>query len=101
MRTIRILMVDDSLLFLQTARKLLVDEPGLEVVAELRSAREALELVSKLRPDLVLMDLFMPEMDGLEATRRLKFEEDAPRVVIVTMDDTLAFRIAARADGAD
>jgi DNA-binding NarL/FixJ family response regulator len=94
-------MVDDSSLFLQTAAKLLVDEPGIEVVGSVLSAREALEQVSQLHPDVVLMDLFMPEMDGLEATRRLKFKENAPRVVIVTMEDTPAFRLAARTDGAD
>ena len=101
MRAIRVLMVDDSLVFLQTARKLLMDEPGIEIVGAVPSAREALEQLAELQPDIVLMDLFMPEMNGLEATRRLKFEANPPRVVIVTMEDSLPFRTAAQADGAD
>ena len=101
MRTIRVYMVDDSPLFLQTARLLLTGEPGIEVVGAVQSAREALAEVPELHPDIVLMDLCMPEMDGLEATRRLKTDENAPRVVIVTMEDNPSFRMAARQDGAD
>jgi DNA-binding NarL/FixJ family response regulator len=57
--------------------------------------------VTQLQPDLVLMDVAMPNMNGLEATRRIKTQADAPHVVILTLHDTPEYRAAAEAVGAD
>jgi DNA-binding NarL/FixJ family response regulator len=65
-------------------RKLLCGEPDLQVVGEAEDGREALELCHDLRPDLVLMDVQMPRMDGIEATRVIKDELPTVSVLIVT-----------------
>jgi DNA-binding NarL/FixJ family response regulator len=62
-------------------------EPDLEVVGEAEDGGEAIEAVSTLRPDLVLMDIRMPNLDGIEATRRIAAAQDAPRVLILTTFD--------------
>ncbi len=97
----RILLVDDSPFFLSVITSLLDAERGVEIVGQARSGHEALEQVASQRPDLVLMDLTMPGMDGLEATRRLKAQPDAPLVVILTLHNNLYYRRAATEAGAD
>ena len=62
---------------------------------------EAVDRVAELRPDLVMMDIRMPEMDGLEATRRIKGREDAPVVIMFTLEDSEGARAAAKRAGAD
>jgi DNA-binding NarL/FixJ family response regulator len=94
-------MVDDNPLFLDSAKKMLMGEPGIEIVGTGLSGQQALDQVSALHPDLVVMDLCMPEMDGLEATRKLKAQTESPRVVIVTLEDDVVFRQAACKEGAD
>lgn len=78
----RLLVADDHDLIRGALTAMLADEPDLEVVGEARDGREALGLCRKLRPDLVLMDVRMPEMDGLTATRTIK-EEGSPTIVLV------------------
>jgi DNA-binding NarL/FixJ family response regulator len=77
--------VDDSPAFLSAARAFL-ESRGLEVVGAARSAAEGLTAVSTLEPDLVLMDLHMPGMTGLEATRAIKKTTPGIYVVIVSLD---------------
>jgi DNA-binding NarL/FixJ family response regulator len=101
MTPIRILLVDDNRDFLGSAVNFLAVDPRLKIVGTVTSGREALELTPGLQPDLVLMDLAMPEMNGLEATRRLKARSTALRVVIVTGNDHQEYRNAANAAGAD
>lgn len=91
----RVLIVDDSARFLDAAEAFLASEPGVDVVGRAHTGREALDAVTRLRPDLVLMDIAMPEMDGLTAARLLKARCDDVRVVLVTLSDTPEYRRAA------
>ena len=69
---ITVLIVDDHTIVRSGVRLLLEAEPDIQVVGEALNGRQALELAASLLPDIVLMDISMPEMDGLEATRQLK-----------------------------
>lgn len=97
----RIVIADDHALF-RTSLRSLLETRGVEVVGEASSGREACELARSLHPDVVLMDLSMPEMDGIAATRQLAAELPAVRVVILTgaeEDERLYEAIKAGAQG--
>ena len=81
-----ILIADDHALFRDSLRSLL-EAHGLTVVGEAKNGREAVELARKLKPDLILMDLAMPEMDGLAATRLISAEMPEIKVVVLTASD--------------
>ena len=101
MKPIRILLVDDNAEFLNAATRFLADQPGIEIVGKIFSGRDAVNQTPTLKPDFVLMDLVMPEMDGLEATRLLKQLPDPPAVIVVSLHDDQFFRMAAQGAGAD
>jgi DNA-binding NarL/FixJ family response regulator len=84
----RILLVDDQTLIRQGIRMLLSTEPGMEVIGEAANGREALRMIEQLRPEVVLMDVRMPEMDGVTATREavLRFPEVGV-IILTTFDD--------------
>jgi DNA-binding NarL/FixJ family response regulator len=95
------LLVDDHAQFVDSLAQFLAVDARLEVVGRTGSGAAALERVAELSPDLVLIDLSMPDMDGLETTRRLKRLSNAPRVIILTLHDQSPYRAAARLAGAD
>src|ERR671932_2965097 len=86
-RPTRLAIVDDDDLAGEGLRDMLVDEPDIEVIGEAANGREAIALCSRLRPDLILMDVRMPEMDGLSATREIKQKYPTTSVLMVTMHE--------------
>jgi DNA-binding NarL/FixJ family response regulator len=95
----RVLIADDHALFRDGLRSLL-EARGIEVVGEAKNGREAIELARRHRPDIVLMDLTMPEVDGLTATRLVATELPDVRVVILTASDDEADLFEAIKSGA-
>ena len=85
--TIRVLVADDQSMVRAGFRLLLSNEQDIEVVAEARDGLEAVDKAARFRPSVVLMDIRMPELDGLEATRRILATDDAPRILILTTFD--------------
>lgn len=84
---VRLLLVDDQRLMREGLRTLLELEPGLHVAGEAGNGQEALDAYAALLPDVVLMDVRMPVMDGVQATRRLRQRWPAARVIILTTFD--------------
>jgi DNA-binding NarL/FixJ family response regulator len=97
----RILLVDDSPEFLESAVNFLAADPRIHIVGRAFSGRGALEQVPVLKPDLVLMDVSMPEMNGLEATRRIKEQDERLPIILLTLHDNPEYRAAAQAAKAD
>jgi DNA-binding NarL/FixJ family response regulator len=96
----RLLIADDHALVREGMRTMLAREVDLEVVGEATNGREALELCRSLSPDLVLMDVRMPEMDGIEATRAIKGEYPAISVLMITTHESLNHLLDAIKSGA-
>jgi DNA-binding NarL/FixJ family response regulator len=87
MSAVRVLVVDDQALFREALVTLLGARPEVEVVGEAGDGHQALERAAALQPDVVLMDLHMPVLDGIAATRRLKVEQPGVRVLALTTFD--------------
>jgi DNA-binding NarL/FixJ family response regulator len=98
---IRVLLADDQRLVRSGFRMILRDDPDLEVVGEAGDGEEALGLAEELSPDVVLMDVRMPKLDGIEATKRiLERPEPRPRVIVLTTFDLDEYVYAALRAGA-
>src|SRR5689334_17696956 len=96
----RTLVVDDSATLLENLCRFLEAQPLLQVVGTAAQGNEALHMAEVLRPDLVLMDLNMPLVDGLQATAILRNRLPHIRVIIMTIDDSPKAQASARAHGA-
>ena len=97
----RVALVDDDPLVRSALALMLGGQPDLEVVGEAGDGREGLALVERLRPDVVLMDIRMPRLDGLAATKALHARTDPPRVIVLTTFDADEHVVEALAVGAD
>ncbi len=88
MNKIRVFLADDHLLLREGIRSLLGKVPDIEVIGEAGDGKEAVEKVAQLSPDVVLMDITMPELGGLEATQRIKQDNPQVKVLILTIHET-------------
>ncbi|RIV26731.1 DNA-binding response regulator [Alicyclobacillaceae bacterium I2511] len=87
-RKVRVFVVDDHELFRQGVSMILNRDPNIEVVGEAENGKIALELCQQIQPDVILMDINMPVMNGLEATRQIKSQYQNIRILILTVSDT-------------
>jgi DNA-binding NarL/FixJ family response regulator len=97
----RILLVDDSPAFRGLLQWYLGTLPEIEIVAEASNGEQAIAEVARLHPDVVLMDVRMPKMDGLEATRRIRAGRESPRILLLTNHATAIPAGLAAEAGAD
>jgi len=95
------MVVDDSLQFASAVAQFLACNGNFEVLASANSAGEALARTSSERPDLMFIDISMPGMNGLAVASLIKRREDAPKIVMMTLEDSDEHRIGAIAAGAD
>jgi len=98
---LRLLLVDDNREFVEQATQWLSGYQWIDIVGRAYSGQEALDEVTRLQPDLVLMDVAMPGLSGLETTRKLKQQLSRPRIVMLTLHDIPVYREEAQAAGAD
>ena len=98
--TVRVLVADDQPLVREGLRKIFDADPELEVVADVADGRAAVEAVSRLHPDVVVMDIRMPVMDGIEATRQVTRLEHPPLVLVLTTFDLDEYVFGALRAGA-
>ncbi|MCF6138593.1 response regulator [Pseudalkalibacillus berkeleyi] len=99
---IKVLLVDDHLMVLKGLRFFLGTQPDIELVGEASNGKEAVELVGQLQPDVILMDLTMPVMDGIEATKQIKENHDTVKIIVLTSfsdQDHVVPALQAGADG--
>jgi len=98
---IRILLADDHAILRQGLRRMLEEEAGFEVIGEAADGFETIERVRELKPDVLVVDLVMPKLNGLEVTSRVKQEPDPPRVVVLSMRKSEPYIMEALRNGAD
>lgn len=101
MKKQRVLLVDDNLNFLAAASKIINNNINADLIGIANSGEEAIQKTVSEHPDIILMDLSMPGIGGLIATRVIKKIEDSPKVIILTVYDSAEYRIGAEDAGAD
>src|SRR6185503_4455647 len=84
MEKIRVILADDHTVVRQGLRSLLAAEQDIEIVGEAENGRQTVQMVQKLRPDVVVMDIAMPQLNGLEATRQIMRDDVATKVLILS-----------------
>ena len=95
----KVLITDDRLTSRKGLRALMLTQPDIQVIGEAANGELAIEFIKKVKPDVVIMDAFMPKMNGLEATRIIKKRWGKIRVVVLTLhDDVMEEALAAGAD---
>jgi NarL family two-component system response regulator LiaR len=100
MNKIKVIIADDHFLFREGTRSLIEHEKDMEVIGEAGDGEEAIKLVTRLRPHVVLMDIAMPRVNGIEATRRIKADYPATAVLILTAYDNDQYIVALLEAGA-
>jgi NarL family two-component system response regulator LiaR len=95
MDDIRIVLCEDHLITRQGIRRLLEDEKGLEIVGEASNGEEAIQLVTDAKPDVIIMDIAMPKLNGIDATRQIKLISPQTRILILSAydDDEYVFAL--------
>ena len=97
----RVLIVDDDASFRKRVRELIASEPDMDIVGEAADGQEAIFKAKALVPDLVLMDVRMPQMNGIEAAHKLNSDMPKLKIIILTVFDMPEYREAATACGAN
>ncbi|GAH47119.1 unnamed protein product, partial [marine sediment metagenome] len=97
---IRVLLADDHQLFRQGMRSLLANDAGIEVIGEAENGRSAVELARQLAPDVIVMDISMPDLNGIEATRQIAARAPRTRVLALSMHSDRRFVTGILAAGA-
>jgi DNA-binding NarL/FixJ family response regulator len=100
-KTCRIILADDHTIFRQGLRKLLLEKPGVEVIGEVRDGLELVKLLNKVTPDLIILDISMPNLRGLEAIREIKPIWPEIRILILTMHRERDYFVEAISAGAE
>jgi DNA-binding NarL/FixJ family response regulator len=100
MKTLRILLADDHEMMRRGVRSILTEHTGWEICGEAVDGRQAVELAQKLRPDVIVMDLAMPELNGLEATRQIRRVMPKAEILVLTFDESEALVREVLAAGA-
>jgi DNA-binding NarL/FixJ family response regulator len=101
MDTCRIFLADDHLLVRQGIKRILAEDPDLEVIGEAGDGREALHLLEDLEPDVVILDIQMPRMGGMEAARQIKQGRPELKVLLLTMHKENEYLRQAREIGVE
>lgn len=100
MEDVKVLIVDDQLPFREASRMVVEFTDGFEIIGEAEDGEEAVAMAAALKPDLVLMDVQMPGIDGLEATRQIMGFDDPPRVLVMSTHESGNYEGPAREAGA-
>ena len=98
---IRILLADDHAILRQGLRRMLEEEPGFEVIGEASDGFDTINKARELKPDILVVDLVMPHLNGLEVTSRVKQEKDPPRIIVLSMRKSEPYIMEALRNGAN